>query len=823
LGNAKYGVHWVYLGQDGDIYSVYGRGSYSLTEASEAGRPPSIPPHFEGHARLIGKIIIGKGDAVFTSVESAFQETFVRETGTNHNLLIGLQGGLADEYYHLSAAEYTIVGNTSGTNTGDQDLSVYALKSNVLELDNTTPYTPTLDYHPVTLKYFTDNAGVGTGDMLKSVYDPTLVNGDAFDMENMEESANKKILTVAERAAISANSAKVGNATHTGDATGATVLTVVGLNGTNLAALDTGILKNTTGTGVPSIAIAGDFPTLNQSTTGSAATLTTPRSIYGNNFNGSAALTQIIASTFGGTGNGFTRFTGPATSEKTFTLPNATATILTSAAAVSVAQGGTGRATSTTAFGILAAGTTATGAHQTLPQGTTSQMLVGGGAALPVWTLASGTGAPLRQTLPTLVTPLLGTPTSGVLTNCTGLPLASVVGAGTAAAFASSAFATSTQGLLADTALQSGDEVIQTVNSQTGNVVLDADDISDAATTNKFVTAAHLTILGNTSGTNTGDQTNVSGTASNITGLLAIANGGTGLSTLGTALHVLRVNAGGTALEYAASAGGGVTIADNLTTNDPAQALAASQGVVIKTALDTKITLLTADTSPSTTGQDDNTWWLDSTDNTVSALLGGAWVLVGGGSGGSGGAPGVPYTGATANVDLGAYNLTATEVGVGVYGNKWLDGPFGYMKANAPIETDYGFESGGGIYLGQDTFSSGQISWYQGHSIESGGGSLYLYSSSGTIDMASSLYMSGNINMNMYDLQYANLVSFWNGMSIYDFGTNNMVIDATTIEFSASTSCDFNTNAIYMSFLPTSDPVSPGQLWNDTGTVKVSL
>ncbi len=64
------------------------------------------------------------------------------------------------------------------------------------------------------------------------------------------------------------------------------------------------------------------------SITGSAATLTTPRAIYGNNFDGSAALTQVIASTYGGTGNGFTKFTGPTTSEKTFTLPDASATLL---------------------------------------------------------------------------------------------------------------------------------------------------------------------------------------------------------------------------------------------------------------------------------------------------------------------------------------------------------------------------------------------------------------------------------------------------------------------------------------------------------------
>jgi hypothetical protein len=85
--------------------------------------------------------------------------------------------------------------------------------------------------------------------------------------------------------------------------------------------------------------------TLNQNTTGSAATLTTARAIYGNNFNGSAALTQIIASTYGGTGNGFTKFSGPTTAERTFTLPDATATILTSNAAVTIAQGGTGSTT----------------------------------------------------------------------------------------------------------------------------------------------------------------------------------------------------------------------------------------------------------------------------------------------------------------------------------------------------------------------------------------------------------------------------------------------------------------------------------------------
>ncbi len=84
--------------------------------------------------------------------------------------------------------------------------------------------------------------------------------------------------------------------------------------------------------------------------TGNASTATalaTARAIYGNNFDGTTALTQIIASTYGGTGNGFAKLSGPTSSEKTFTLPDASTTILTTNAAVTVAQGGTGLATLT--------------------------------------------------------------------------------------------------------------------------------------------------------------------------------------------------------------------------------------------------------------------------------------------------------------------------------------------------------------------------------------------------------------------------------------------------------------------------------------------
>ena len=54
-----------------------------------------------------------------------------------------------------------------------------------------------------------------------------------------------------------------------------------------------------------------------------------------------ADVIGILPSATGGTANGFTKFSGPASTEKTFTLPNASASILTTNASVTLAQGGT--------------------------------------------------------------------------------------------------------------------------------------------------------------------------------------------------------------------------------------------------------------------------------------------------------------------------------------------------------------------------------------------------------------------------------------------------------------------------------------------------
>jgi len=187
--------------------------------------------------------------------------------------------------------------------------------------------------------------------------------------------------------------------------------------------------------GVPTFRaiVASDIPTLNQSTTGSAATLTTARAIYGNNFDGSAALTQIIASTYGGTGNGFSKFSGPATSEKTYTLPNSNATLLYDGGALGTPASGTltnctfptlNQNTSGTAAGLsatLAVGSGGTGQTSY----TNGQLLIGNttGNTLTKATLSAGTGISITNGAGSIS--IAATGGSGTVTSVSGTGTAS--------------------------------------------------------------------------------------------------------------------------------------------------------------------------------------------------------------------------------------------------------------------------------------------------------------------------------------------------------------------------------------------------------------
>ncbi len=91
----------------------------------------------------------------------------------------------------------------------------------------------------------------------------------------------------------------------------------------------------------------------------------------------------ILPGANGGTANGFFAVTGPTTSLKTFTFPNADATVLTSATAITPAQGGTGQTSYT--IGDLLQATGATTLSKLAATSTGNALISGGVATASSW------------------------------------------------------------------------------------------------------------------------------------------------------------------------------------------------------------------------------------------------------------------------------------------------------------------------------------------------------------------------------------------------------------------------------------------------------
>jgi len=121
--------------------------------------------------------------------------------------------------------------------------------------------------------------------------------------------------------------------------------------------------------------------------------------------------------------------------------------ILTSAGAAAptwtttlpIANGGTNSSTSPTNGGVVYGTATAIGYSAA---GTSGQVLISAGAAAPTWNAVTGTGSVVKANSPTLVTPALGTPASGVVTNLTGTASININGTVGATTANSGAFTT---------------------------------------------------------------------------------------------------------------------------------------------------------------------------------------------------------------------------------------------------------------------------------------------------------------------------------------------------------------------------------------------
>lgn len=83
-------------------------------------------------------------------------------TTTDHSSLSGLEGGQIGEYYHATAAEYTILQATSGTNTGDQTYIAPRITS-ITSSAAPTPSADTTDVYLVTALATDPTFGAPTG------------------------------------------------------------------------------------------------------------------------------------------------------------------------------------------------------------------------------------------------------------------------------------------------------------------------------------------------------------------------------------------------------------------------------------------------------------------------------------------------------------------------------------------------------------------------------------------------------------------------------------------------------------------------------------
>jgi len=115
----RYGVHWVYLHEDGDLHLVYGQGNYVAAEAQDADAPSDLPDILKEITIFVARIIVQRDMGTFVDVDTPWETTITSNTVTDHGALAGLNDD--DHPQYVTGAEFITYfdGNISATELSD--------------------------------------------------------------------------------------------------------------------------------------------------------------------------------------------------------------------------------------------------------------------------------------------------------------------------------------------------------------------------------------------------------------------------------------------------------------------------------------------------------------------------------------------------------------------------------------------------------------------------------------------------------------------------------------------------------------------------------
>ncbi len=130
LTSNSWSVNFIYriAGAQTDCAIILGNNQYeNSTTAQTAEQPPNLPSFIDDMGILVGRFIVQSG-STNPIIQSSFSTVFAASQVTQHNSLLGIQGGQGGEYYHFTKEEH------DGTGTG---VLVY---NNKPSFQGATPY-----------------------------------------------------------------------------------------------------------------------------------------------------------------------------------------------------------------------------------------------------------------------------------------------------------------------------------------------------------------------------------------------------------------------------------------------------------------------------------------------------------------------------------------------------------------------------------------------------------------------------------------------------------------------------------------------------------